>query len=314
MYNAGKYVGDCLRSILNQGLSYNDFEIIVIDDGSSDDGKDIVRGFKERVNYIYQENRGQSSARNIGLEYASGQYICFVDSDDMLVSNSIKTVLEKAIEMDVDMLTYDMASQYEEVECGESISKIVTGPEYISNNNYNNGPCWYIVKKNSIGDLRFVEGRFGEDGMFTMELLMKIKRVAHMNRHCYYYIRRQGSTTTRKDESHMRKMISDYLFVYHYMQQLIKQYRESLSASAVRRCEQRSETYLFFLLVRLLRFPDGAPLIKKTIREMRELGIYPVKKLNKVNYPGLKFNIIYYIINRPYLLISVNWIYGLLKR
>ena len=313
MYNAGKYVGDCLRSILNQGLSCEDFEIIVVDDGSTDNGKDIVKQFNI-VKYTYQENRGQSSARNVGLAQATGQYVCFVDSDDMLVPNSIGVVLEKAIEYNLDMLTYDMATQYDKVVSGEGLSGIASGAEYLSKNNYNNGPWWYIAKRESIGDLRFVEGRYGEDGMFTMELLMKVKRVAYMNRHCYYYIRREGSTTTRKDETHMRKMISDYLFVYYYMQNLIEKYRSSLNSDAIIRCTERSESYLFFLLVRLGRFPKGCSLIKETLSVMKNKGIYPVQGLNKKDYPGITFEIMHFVINRPWLLICANKVYSMLKK
>ena len=313
MYNAGKFIGDCLKSIFDQGLEEEDFEVIVVDDGSIDDGKDIVKQF-DSVKYFYQENGGQASARNVGLSRALGQYVCFVDSDDMLVPNSIGVVLQKAIEHELDMLTYDMASQYDKVVSGERLSKMVSGVEYISNNNYNNGPWWYIVKRECVDDLRFVEGRYGEDGMFTMELLMRVKRVAHIDRHCYLYIRREGSTTTRKDEAHMKKMIADYMFVYHHMHGLIEKYRSSLNNGAIIRCTERSESYLFFLLVRLLRFPNGGSLIKETLSAMKKEGIYPIKRMNREEYPGVQYVVIHFIVNHPWLLMCTNKIYQILKR
>lgn len=313
MYNAGKFIGDCIRSIFNQNLAEEDFEIIVIDDGSTDDSKDIVKQFAS-VKYFYQENRGQSSARNVGIAKATGQYLCFIDADDMLFPNSLGLVIEKAIEHNLEMVAYNMASQYDKIVSGEVLSEIVSGAEYISKNNYNNGPCWYVVKRESVGDLRFVEGRYGEDGMFTMELLMGIKRVAHIDRHCYLYIRREGSTTTRKDEAHMKKMIADYMFVYHHMQGLIQKYRSSLNSGAIVRCTERSESYLFFLLVRLLRFPNGGPLIKGTLSAMKKEGIYPIKRLNRKEYPGLQFTMIHFIVNHPWLLICTNKIYTMFKK
>lgn len=310
MYNAGEYVGNCINSIYNQGFTEEEFEIIVVDDGSVDDGSDIVQRY-DKVKYIYQENRGQASARNVGLEHAAGLYVCFVDSDDALVPNSLGLVLRKAMEVNLEMLTYDMLIGGSEIACGEDLSKIVSGSEYIENNNYNNGPWWYVVRKDCIGDLRFVEGRYGEDGMFTMELLMKVKRVAHVDRHCYYYIRRDGSTTTRRDVSHMKKMVDDYLFVYHYMKHLVEKYRHNLSDRAMKRCLERSESYLFFLLVRLLRIPNSANLIKETVKKMG--GAYPIKRLNKRDYPGVTYSVMHIIVNRPWLMILVNSMCNFLK-
>ena len=313
MYNAGKFIGDCLKSIFDQGLEEEDFEVIVVDDGSIDDGKDIVKQF-DSVKYFYQENGGQASARNVGLSRALGQYVCFVDSDDMLVPNSIGVVLQKAIEHELDMLTYDFYCVENNSKDDNCMSDIISGEMYIGNNNYSNAPWWYIAKRESIGGLRFVEGRYVEDAMFTMELLMKVKRVAHINRCCYHNIVREGSTMTRKDESHMRKMIADYLFCYHYMQDLIKQYRVSLSSDSLNRCEGRSESFLFFLLIRLMRYPNGHDLIKEVVDEMKKEGLYPVNRLSKKDYPGFVFSAMHFVVNRPWLLIGLNRIYNILKR
>ena len=313
MYNAGSYIGDCINSILSQNLAKEDFEIIVVDDGSVDKGKDVVLSF-DNIKYFYQENKGQAAARNVGLTKAEGEYIWFVDADDMLVPNSIDLVLYKAIEYDLEMVTFNVVSKEEQVVNGDSLSEIITGVQYLERNNYPNGPCWYIVKRKCLDELRFVEGRYVEDAMFTMELLIRVKSIAHIDRCCYFYVIHEGSTQTRKDESHMKKMIADYLFVFHHMQGLIKRYRSSLSDKAVTRCEQRSESFLFFLLVRLLRFVSGRTFIKETISTMRAEGAYPIKRLNKEDYPGFKFVLIHFIVNHPLLLICANRICRLLRK
>lgn len=91
IYNVSKYLEDCLQSILSQ--EYKDFEVLCINDGSTDNSADIVRKFEEldkRFKLIQQSNNGVSVARNLGLEHAQGEYICFVDADDMVAPNFLR--------------------------------------------------------------------------------------------------------------------------------------------------------------------------------------------------------------------------------
>ena len=80
-YNYARYINQAIKSVLSQ--SFHDLEIIIVDDGSTDGTKDVVSTFKDsRITYIYQNNRGISSARNIGIGFSSGEYIGFLDADD----------------------------------------------------------------------------------------------------------------------------------------------------------------------------------------------------------------------------------------
>lgn len=89
-YNYGKYLGDCIESVLNQ--SHNAHEIIVVDDGSIDNTRDVVS--KYPVKYIYQKNKGLSGARNTGISNATGEYIMCLDADDMLRYNALEEHLK----------------------------------------------------------------------------------------------------------------------------------------------------------------------------------------------------------------------------
>jgi glycosyltransferase involved in cell wall biosynthesis len=90
-YNRAKFVGDAIQSVLDQ--TFTDYEIIVVDDGSTDNTKAILGQFKDKIRYIYQENQGVSAARNRGIQAAQGEYIAFLDSDDLF----LPTKLEKQI-------------------------------------------------------------------------------------------------------------------------------------------------------------------------------------------------------------------------
>ncbi len=91
-YNYGRYLGKALESCFKQ--TYSPLEVIVVDDGSTDDTKEIVRGYGSRIVFIRQENSGVSAARNKGLEVAKGELITFLDADDYMPEDAIQTRVE----------------------------------------------------------------------------------------------------------------------------------------------------------------------------------------------------------------------------
>lgn len=97
VFNKEKYINDCLKSVLNQ--NYKNLEIIVINDGSTDNSGNIIKKWMEkdsRIKYIYQKNNGVASARNKGIEIAKGDYIFFLDADDLIKENTISTLVKYA--------------------------------------------------------------------------------------------------------------------------------------------------------------------------------------------------------------------------
>jgi len=91
-YNYGSYLSTAIQSCLNQ--TYKPIEVIIVDDGSTDNTKDIVKEFTDSVIYFFQNNSGVSAARNKGLELAKGNYLAFLDSDDYLTKDSIEVKME----------------------------------------------------------------------------------------------------------------------------------------------------------------------------------------------------------------------------
>lgn len=109
VYNAEQYIEDCLKSLECQKLSSSEYEIICINDGSTDHSLDILNKYKNRnsnIRIINKENEGIAIARNIGLNEVRGKYFMFVDSDDFIASDSIKEVLDRAIEEKIDFVRF----------------------------------------------------------------------------------------------------------------------------------------------------------------------------------------------------------------
>lgn len=199
LYNKEECVEKTIRSVLAQ--SYDDFEIIVIDDGSTDRGLAIVKGIKDkRVRVISQKNQGVSAARNTGIRNAKGEYICFLDADDLWKSNFLETVNELLIEFpnaEVFCPSYEV-----------SYGKRVVIPEWRSVDLHKNslvndffematGAFWVthsscaVVKKETLEGMEVlfpVGEKVYEDFDFWIRLGSKVD-VAHSNKICATYMR-----------------------------------------------------------------------------------------------------------------------------
>lgn len=204
VYNVEQYLNSCINSVISQ--SYTDFEIILVDDGSTDSsGKMCDEWSKKdsRIKVFHKPNGGLSSARNYGIERASGEYISFLDSDDFIS----ETFFSELISLFSNNPQIDVSA------CG--IKTFIDGKnEYkdfmpcesglFSNDNFVSGilahrisnAVWNKIYKRSIIDsLRFKDGIINEDFPFVVELFSKVKHIASTNRCTYYYRLRPGSIT-----------------------------------------------------------------------------------------------------------------------
>lgn len=100
LFNCGNYISRCIDSVRRQGLSDNEYEVIVVNDGSMDNGPEIVSRYSEKYSNIVlinQHNKGVSSARNLGLKHARGKWVHFVDADDFLIDNGYQHLIRGGI-------------------------------------------------------------------------------------------------------------------------------------------------------------------------------------------------------------------------
>lgn len=189
VYNVEKYLRICLESILNQ--NFKGYEIILINDGSTDNSLNICREYEKKYSNIIvinEENSGPSAARNKGLEYAKGKYISFIDSDDELLPNYFKILYDTAEKNKCDVLTcgYNTGKNTADIKPNFIFNKIMSGREFILSNkkiHSNNDLCfpWRYFYKRSIikdGKVKFNTNiTIGEDTVFSLEAILKSKRV-----------------------------------------------------------------------------------------------------------------------------------------
>ena len=127
VYNVERYIRPCIESIINQDLDESCYELIIINDGSTDKSMEMIADIISQHNNIIvinQENLSLSVARNNGIALAKGEYILMPDSDDLLINNSLKPLLEKAIETKADLVAADFIPMDD-----EEISHIQTIPQ-----------------------------------------------------------------------------------------------------------------------------------------------------------------------------------------
>lgn len=234
VYNTDeKYLRYSIESVLNQSLA--DFELIIINDGSTNNSEDVILSYQDkRIKYLTQNNSGQSKARNEGLKIAKGKYIFFLDSDDWIELNALDLLFTRAEEQNTDIIlfkttTYDAKTniygdwmndlnRFPRDACfsGNS-SEIIDNIFYI-----NNACCGKLFRRSFLTDhnLFFVEDLVFEDTEFFFRYILKAQRIGILKYKLYFYrINVENSTTTKADEKQF-----DIIKVLDLVESTLKEY------------------------------------------------------------------------------------------
>ena len=222
VYNVEDYLGQCVESILEQ--DYEEKEIILVDDGSTDSSGSICDEYAEKyenVTVIHKENGGASDARNYGLKKAAGEYILFVDADDFIEKNSLKKIVEIVILNNVDIVFLEANHYFDDgkvVPLGDRITKdavygknkeevldfLCISPKYPAS------PCTKLIKRKMIIDneLWFEKGLLAEDLDWCMKLFLCAETFDYCSSKYYNYRQnRMGSASNTIRPQLVRDML-----------------------------------------------------------------------------------------------------------
>ena len=187
VYQVQNYIAQCIESVLNQ--TFQDFELILVDDGSKDKSGIICDSYAsqdDRILVIHTENRGAAAARNTGLEQASGRYITFLDGDDCLADNMIERLYEVIEHSEYDMVVCDFLNILPDEKDNFSLhlqDMEVSGREVLAHwkiqKNYG---VWTVVwnkiyRRDILENLKFPEGKYFEDEFFSDQLYLKCNSI-----------------------------------------------------------------------------------------------------------------------------------------
>jgi hypothetical protein len=202
-FNVGPLLTDCLRSITTQ--TYPHLEVIVVDDGSTDRSADVVRGFAARdarVRLIVQENAGVSSARNVGLERASGDYINFVDADDWIEPNTYELMVAALEDGRYDFVTcgyfVDSSDESRPGPANDQFLRPLNTAEGLESvlATQNRFVFTRLFRREVVGPVRFrTDLHWGEDTVFVVEVARRARSSSVLHDRLYHYVQSEGSAT-----------------------------------------------------------------------------------------------------------------------
>ena len=250
VYNVEKYLRDCLESVINQ--DFKEIEIICVNDGSKDDSQKILEEYSEkdsRIHIIVQENQGVSCARNVGIRCAKGEYICFLDSDDMLESSALKEIYEYAKSKQLDILHYDAECLYENDKLRineykdeyytkkKSYVGPITGKEMfcqlIEADDYCEAAWLMFIRKQWLVETNicFEPNILYEDSLFCFQCFMETKRIEHIRKkYVKYRIRENSIMTSKIGYKNLESRVFCYRKVLEYLlnNELTKREKEAI--------------------------------------------------------------------------------------
>lgn len=212
VYNEEKYIKEAIQSVLAQSLS--DFELIIVDDGSTDSTLEIINSFNDkRIRLITQSNQGPGASRNRALEIASGDYVMFLDGDDYYCSDALKTAYDEITSKNTDISIFQII-KYDGKEYSQNTwFNLDNFPEEFENTVFNPHECGDFLFDISVSaaqkifrreflfeiNAKFPEGIYFEDMPFFFYTFLKAQRVSIIKRHLYVRRKHDGSITESVD-------------------------------------------------------------------------------------------------------------------
>ena len=267
IYNSASYLGKCLDSILSQ--TYADFEVICIDDNSTDNSLEILQKYSEkdaRIKVIHKKNEGVSLARNAGLDVAQGEFLLFVDSDDWIEKYTCEIAIQKIRQEEADIVMWPYIRErgneskkkvifnhdtiFDQTSIQEKLHRRMIGiiDQELEQPENADALCtvWGKLYRRSIVEenhIRFYDIRkIGsyEDGLFNLQYFQYANKAIYVNQYFYHYRRTNDFSITKVYNSHLNrqwaslfKIMADYIADYNLNEKYVQALKNRISLSLI---------------------------------------------------------------------------------
>lgn len=241
VYQVEEFIVETVNSVLNQTDA--NVEVVCVNDGSEDRSRELVEELAKRdhrITLVDQMNKGLSVARNTGMRHAKGEYIIFLDGDDMLGPDAVEVLYARAKQDNLDVLYYDGASFFETPELerkhsdyktlyqySADVPDVMTGRDLFckmkQDRKYRTSACLAAYSKEYLNaqNLLFVEGIYHEDNLFSLQCMLKSQRVSHVkNQFLIRRVRADSIVTTKKNFMHVYGYFTCVIEMYHFAQNI----------------------------------------------------------------------------------------------
>lgn len=329
-FNAESYIGDCIDTLLNQGLEQGRYELILINDGSTDGSRRIVEGYcsdhKDLV-FVDDINRGVYVQRNKGLELARGQYIFFMDADDYLVNNCLNQLLQYAIDNQLELLGFNAEATNNRNEHHAPSPlvqplnlQITSGMDYlVSYPNTRLEIWWYLINREFLGslDLSFYEGYYHADAPFTMELWSRAQRVAFCPESLHRYYQSENSIMRGPTGKGFLKRYDSSLVMFSKIKNIIKTVEASdqpRSKEVMHILRMRTDQHALFFIIGIFRSSLPKEELTRAVRSMIISKAYPMKAYLREHIDDRRGKTLIQIFNRPQMLKMAFTMYRTARR
>ncbi len=285
VYNVELFLEKCIQSVFHQDIPHETYEIIAVNDGSTDSSPVILEKLQKTISnlkIIHQDNKGLSGARNSGFDFATGDYLLCVDSDDYILPNSLHKLISLAEDHQLDLLEFGAQGVDENKNVIYSLAKssngqVITGEQYLAEIRYMGSACNKLYNRDFLNahKLRFMEGVYIEDIEFNTRVVFKANKVLATDYIAAHFLQRLGSITRTKNFTKKEKMMFDI----HIVLKSINDFTENevtKKSSAYIPLKRRVSSLIATLLIRVLKDSKTTSTKKEIIKKLKEDNLYPI--------------------------------------
>lgn len=277
VYNAERYIGQCLDSLLNQNLPDQDYEIVCVNDGSKDRSLSILEGYANahaNIRIVNKENGGVTTARNAGLDAAKGDFIWFIDADDLVKENILAQLKAMVPDTGCDRIVFG-AYEFTDQMTEELLERSRTG-QLETNTSWYDAVVWRsLLRKAFLREhnlyFRYPELTHGEDGLFIYEVTLDNPVTVSTEEVLYFYRVHSGSAdNTFSLENHMRKLRS-HIRITVILQEHFRNLKNPEADSA-----NKLMTFLWKSLYEASQLPPKK--VQPAMQELKKHGLFPCRR------------------------------------